>query len=72
MCGPRIAMVLFDASRWPITIVKCNFFDVEGFSLLTKDATTCGILSQQSFEMEGCASLWPYLFLVNYTHGEVT
>lgn len=26
MCGPHVAMVLFDASRWPTEIIKHNIF----------------------------------------------
>lgn len=65
MCRPHIALILFDAFRWPIEIVKHNIFEVEDFSLFTKGATTCVILSQQSFEVKGCASLCPYPILMD-------
>ena len=45
ICGTHIALVLFDASRWPIEIIKHNFFDIKDCCLLTKGAITCGLLA---------------------------
>lgn len=64
MCGPCIALVLFDACKWLIEIVKHNTFnDVEDFCILTIGTTTCEMVSQQS-------SNWRIVVTFGYVHFE--
>ena len=51
MCGPCIALVLFDGCKWLNEIVNHNAFDVKDFCLLTKGTTTCEMVSRQSFKL---------------------